>query len=207
MGRVVLALCALFVLTSSVAVAKGHHERPPSPEAVLAKLHEVEAQLAGVAAILESPVDEGERRGLIKRIAKLDKDVLALRRLLEGVLGQPHEPPPVVQAPPPTPPQEEPGLPAPDLEALLRGLKAAHFGSERMSILEAALELRDVTVAQAARILPLFPFSEERVAAARYLVPRLSDPERAFTLLSVMQFDSDKEEVKKIITESRGKRR
>jgi hypothetical protein len=164
------------------------------------RLRAMQKDVAAIEAILESPIDEGERRALKKRVARVARELSALEGALAGEAT-----PPAPEPPPPTPPEPEKGFPNEDFEALLTSLHAARFGSERTNLLETSLELRDVTVAQAARLLATFPFSGERVEAARFIVPRLSDPERAFKLIDAMQFQSDKDELKEIIKQARSR--
>lgn len=198
--RIGSAVVLAVLLGASTAAAR----HPKGPDSLLDRVREIHRQVVAAYALAETPMDEKARRSLLQRLERLDTQLSELElSVRDGSLA----PAPVVAAPPPPPPPPAPPARPPlrDAEAkdLVRQLGESSFAADRKAVLEAALDHRSLSTAQARRLLDLFPFAEERVEAAAFIVPRLSDPDSAHTLLDAMQFAGDKEKLREIIRAAR----
>ncbi len=105
---------------------------------------------------------------------------------------------------PGTPPAEEAPPVAPmdpaAFENLVRQVEEESFSDDRLEILRTAALNNAFTVAQVARLMDLFDFGDDRVEVVRILYPRVVDPENAHELLSHVEFDDEKEAVRRIIS-------
>ena len=86
-------------------------------------------------------------------------------------------------------------------DGLYRAMRQETWVEGKMRVLEAALATTDaaLSVDQVGRLLGLFSFTQEQVELVRRVRPRLADPDRGYTLLERFTFDSDKEEVRRIL--------
>ncbi len=100
---------------------------------------------------------------------------------------------------PETPPPVAPMSPA-AFEELVRQVEAESFSDDRLEILRTAALNNAFTVAQVARLMDLFDFGDDRVEVVRILYPRVVDPENAHILLSHVEFDDEKEAIRRIIS-------
>jgi hypothetical protein len=106
-----------------------------------------------------------------------------------------------VPPPPPPPPPVAVRPMAPErFERLHAAMQREAFSSGRMKVLEAALPDGQFSVAQLARLLDLYSFSSERLDVVRRVRPRLVDPEQSFELYEKFSFDSEKEELSRILS-------
>lgn len=80
---------------------------------------------------------------------------------------------------------------------LRAAIEAESFGDGRLGVLRGAVRENRFTVDQVIQLLPLFPFSDERVDAAVLLHPAVADPEVWFRVYESFDFDSDKAQVRK----------
>jgi len=80
-------------------------------------------------------------------------------------------------------------------------LEEESFSDDQLLFLREVARKNFFVTAQLARILDVFSFSEDKLEAARIVLPRLLDPGNAFMLRDKFTFESDKEEFMKIISE------
>jgi hypothetical protein len=87
------------------------------------------------------------------------------------------------------------------LEAFKAELQDQSFEDDRLEALKLGLNKTCLTTAQAAQLLDLFSFDENRLEAAKYLSDRLTDRESAGELAKKLNFDSSKMEYRRYISE------
>jgi Domain of unknown function (DUF4476) len=107
-------------------------------------------------------------------------------------VAQPYPPP----APPPT--YLSPMGDA-TLRALVQQITAASFNSDKMNVLRQAASGNFFLVEQAARILPLYAYASERLAALQLLAPQLLDRANSFKLIPLFQYSGDRDNAQKIL--------
>jgi hypothetical protein len=93
-------------------------------------------------------------------------------------------------------PIDEPGM-----ERLAAAIKAEQFRDEKVAVLQHATQAYQFRVAQLVRLVPLFGWREDRIRAVAVVKRSLLDPENALTLLSLFPESSDREEVRRILSE------
>ena len=86
-------------------------------------------------------------------------------------------------------------------DALYRAMRQEAWVDGKLRVLDTALATSDahLSVEQVGRLLGLFSFAQEQVELVRRVRPRLADPDRGYALLDRFTFDSDKEEVRRIL--------
>lgn len=87
------------------------------------------------------------------------------------------------------------------LEAFKAELQDQSFEDDRLEALKLGLNKTCLTTAQAAQLLDLFSFDENRLEAAKYLSDRLTDRANAGELAKKLTFDSSKMEYRRYISE------
>jgi hypothetical protein len=87
------------------------------------------------------------------------------------------------------------------LEAFKAELQDQSFEDDRLEALKLGLNKTCLTTAQAAQLLDLFSFDENRLEAAKYLSDRLTDRQSAGELAKKLNFDSSKMEYRRYISE------
>ncbi len=83
--------------------------------------------------------------------------------------------------------------------ALLRQLEDADFTSERKAVLASAAGGYYFTCEQLGRILDVMEFSSERMDAIKIVAPRLVDPQNSFQVLGHLEFESEKQQARRIL--------
>ncbi len=87
------------------------------------------------------------------------------------------------------------------LEAFKAELQDQSFEDDRLEALKLGLNKTCLTTAQAAQLLDLYTFDENRLEAAKYLSDRLTDRANAGELAKKLTFDSSKMEYRRYISE------
>jgi hypothetical protein len=108
----------------------------------------------------------------------------------------------VVQPPPPPPAPPPPAVRPIDeraLAQLIDAIKQATFRQNMLQVLEQAVGYHHFVVDQAARILPLYTFEDDRLTALERLAPRLLDPENGYKLTALFTFSSSKQRAGEIL--------
>lgn len=188
---------ALVALTPTLAAG------PPSERAsLLERIREIHRQVVSAQALAETPLDETARRSLLKRLEKAELGLAELELAVRAEQPQVSVPVPAMVPAPTVAPRP---LGDAEVSDLVRQLGRASFAADRKAVLEAALDHRTVTTVQARRLLDVFTFSTERIDAAAFVVPRLSDLDRAHTLLDAMDFTGDKEALRELIRAARAR--
>jgi hypothetical protein len=82
---------------------------------------------------------------------------------------------------------------------LLKSVKAESFDNRRVPIVKDATRHAHFTCAQAADLVKAMSFGEGRTTTAIALHPRLVDPVNFHRVLAAMQFDSEKDTVRKAL--------
>lgn len=178
-----LAATALTVAGMGPAIAG-----PPDPQAEAAQaVADLKREIDGLEGALEVAVEGRARRAIMKRIRRIE----GLLDLLERTVGQASTP--ESRAIPPR------AMPTLVFHRLMGQLQRAGFTEERLQLLRAAAADNGFTAAQATAVLQAFSFANERLEAARTLVPRLTDPENGFQLYDAFEFDGDRAAMKALI--------
>jgi len=84
-----------------------------------------------------------------------------------------------------------------DLNRMISALKAEAFSDGRLSALQTMIPNRTFTVAQVKRLVDTFTFGDDKVSAASMLFPQVEDKENWFEVYSVLDFDSDREALRR----------
>jgi hypothetical protein len=181
--------------------AAGDGGCPPSAARALDRLDQAIVRI-------EESLDDVSEKSVRKRMRRQVSDAKrAARHVRDEVCHPlPEDPPPPAPVAPP-PPTEVVELSAPMGSGLFRGLLAAvraeSFAEGKLSVLESGVGGQCLTTSQAAQVLDQFSFAKDKIAAARKVVPRLVDREKAFKLYDKMSFSKDKKRLKGIIEDVR----
>ena len=98
-------------------------------------------------------------------------------------------------------PKQEVGtaMPEPRFAALLQSLGEQGFADDKLTVLTSAVKDNYFTVNEVRRLLVVFSFPDDKLAALRLLKDRITDPDNAFKIYSSFIHSSDKDEARKIL--------
>ena len=85
---------------------------------------------------------------------------------------------------------------AEDFAKIVKGLKAQSFDDSKLAFIKGLGKTTRFSSGQARELLAPFSFDDQRVAAAIWLHPQLSDPVNFFQVLEVFTFDSNRQLVR-----------
>jgi Domain of unknown function (DUF4476) len=193
-------LAALVVLVIAVGPAREALAAPVmvDRDATFQQLQSLSQELAIVQQQLDA--SPGARAQFAWSLQQLTAAQLQLGELMRMVQTAPHARP--GGGPPPGGPPG-PAVLTPIGEATLRALvqqvSAIGFSDDKLNILRQAVNGNFFLVDQAARILPLFAHSSDRLAALRMLAPQLLDRGNTFKLIPLFSFSGDREAAQRIL--------
>lgn len=181
---------------------------------------ELEALQVEVDALRSLAVDVDSRsirKRLVRRADNLADQIRSIRQRLDQTLPpaafaqvdwqgwQVVVPVPTAPVIVPEPILEEDvnAMPPRDFRELLNAVEGESFDKTKITLLQTAATDQFFSTDQVAQVLETFSFDSNKLDAARVLVPRLVDYDRAFRLLSSMSFDSGKEDMRALIETSR----
>ena len=98
-------------------------------------------------------------------------------------------------------PKQEMGtaMPEPQFAALLQSLGEQGFADDKLLVLTTAAKENYFTVNEVRRLLVVFSFPDDKLAALRLVMGRITDPDNAFKIYSSFIHSSDKDEARKIL--------
>lgn len=84
-----------------------------------------------------------------------------------------------------------------DLQRITEVLELESFSDGKLSALRTVIPNRSFTVSQVIAVLDTFPFGDDKVAAASLLFPQVEDPENWYRVYGALDFDSDREALRR----------
>lgn len=78
-------------------------------------------------------------------------------------------------------------------------MKNEPFSSDRLKMLEAALVNTDFTCGQCLRLVKLYSFDDDKMKIMKLMYPRIVDREAFFTVIDVLTFSSNKDEMNEFV--------
>ena len=82
---------------------------------------------------------------------------------------------------------------------LYNKVKNASFDNRKMDLIEVASLGAFYSCEQCASIMSIFSFGDKKLAALRFMAPRIIDPRHAYLIYESLTFQSEKEEAARII--------
>lgn len=111
--------------------------------------------------------------------------------------------PPPFAGPPPYPPTQQPTGPVSmadgQFEALVRAMRAEPHEDRKLAVLQTAAQRNFFSIGQVGALVDLFAFGDGRVGAVRAVRGRIVDPENSFVLYEHFRFESEKEQVRRLL--------
>lgn len=86
-----------------------------------------------------------------------------------------------------------------DLQQVSSAIESESFSAGKLRVLGDAVEARGFCVDHAVAVLKLFSFENDRLSALKLLAPRLSDRQNKFKVYKAFDFDSSRDQAKKIL--------
>ncbi|MCO6024923.1 DUF4476 domain-containing protein [Prevotella cerevisiae] len=86
-----------------------------------------------------------------------------------------------------------------EFSVLYRKVKAASFDDNKFDLIEVASLGGYYTCNQCARILELFPFANNQLTALKFMAHHIVDPQNAYSIYHLFQFNDDKEKAARIM--------
>ncbi len=98
-------------------------------------------------------------------------------------------------------PKQEMGtaMPEPQFAALLQSLGEQGFADDKLSVLTTAAAENYFTVNEVRRLLVVFSFPDDKLAALKLVKGRITDPDNGFKIYSSFIHSSDKDKARKIL--------
>lgn len=84
-------------------------------------------------------------------------------------------------------------------DAFFNKMKKEPFSSDRFKMLEAALANTDFTCGQCLRLVKLYSFDDDKMEIMKLMYPRIVDKEAFFTVVDVLTFSSNKDEMNEFV--------
>lgn len=85
----------------------------------------------------------------------------------------------------------------PSVDHIIEGIKAATYSSDQVNVVQTALKTACINSDQAYRIVNAFTFDGDKIKIAKFCFDHMTDKQNAQKLLSLFQFSSSKDELKK----------
>lgn len=85
----------------------------------------------------------------------------------------------------------------PSVDYIIEGIKAATYSSDQVNFVQKSLEKACINSDQAYRIVNTFTFDGDKIKIAKFCFDHMTDKQSAHKLLSLFQFSSSKDELKK----------
>ncbi len=89
--------------------------------------------------------------------------------------------------------------PESDLQSLSSAIEEESFSAGKLRTLEDAMQARGVCVDHAVRLIKLYDFEADKLNALKLMAPRLTDRQNKFKIYKAFDFDSSRDEAKKIL--------
>lgn len=87
----------------------------------------------------------------------------------------------------------------PSIDHIIEGIKAATYSSDQVNFVQNALKTSCINSDQAYRIVNTFTFDGDKIKIAKFCFDHMTDKSNASKLLSLFQFSSSKDELKKYV--------
>lgn len=100
---------------------------------------------------------------------------------------------------PPPPPAYQPIADA-QLQSILRSMSREPFADDKINVLQSAVGNNYFLVGQVQQVLSQFQFSKDKLEVVRGMWTRVLDRQNGFQLYNAFSFSSDKEELKRIMS-------
>ena len=84
-----------------------------------------------------------------------------------------------------------------DLERIIEVLESESFSDGKLSALRTVVPNRSFTVSQVIKMLDAFDFGDDKVSAASLLFAHVEDPENWYLVYGALDFDSDREALRR----------
>ena len=183
-GRLLGWWCLLMCPAVIACGQTGRSDRPndsATHAALSTSAKELAADLKEARELLKKITDKPTRDRLELLITRSELKAVEFERALAGVN---------VAGPAPV------AMSAEDFAKLLKGMKAESFDDGKVGFVASFATQGRLNCEQARELLKTFSFDDGRGRAAVLLYPRLTDPERFFTVLDVFSFDSSRNSVR-----------
>jgi hypothetical protein len=122
------------------------------------------------------------------------KDGSLALKLLDMVLGDGDQP--TARGMTQAQTQRGPAYADTDVDAIVERIRAAPFAEEKMGALTRGVGDRQVTSAQALKLVKAIPFAEQRVAAGTWLFERTTDKENYDVVIDGLPFSSERSQLR-----------
>ena len=194
-GGAAIALVFSFFSNAAAEPPAKRRANDLEPARLAMALAKIQTDLAALRGGLEAApfAENGDaaRRHLLKQVAAIDSRLHRFGSAAGHAAGRVDSKAPMPSAPTP--------MVRTDFDRLRRQVGEAPFADGRFDAIRIAAARHRFDVDQVKMLLEQFPFSREQLDAAHVIVPCLIDDGRAFELLEVFQFSSDKDEMRKIL--------
>jgi NADH dehydrogenase/NADH:ubiquinone oxidoreductase subunit G len=170
------------LVPAAIATAQPNTSTTAATNAVAAAAKELAADLKEARELLKKVTDKTTRDRLELLITRSELKALEMEKLLSGMHVATTQPA---------------AMSAENFAKLLKALKAEAFDDGKTSFVATFAVQGRLNCEQARELLKVFSFDEGRIKSAEVLYPRLTDPEKFYTVLDVFSFDSSRTEVRK----------
>lgn len=189
-----VSLLAVGVLLASSAVSARQPEVCGNEKTLRPLFVEARETLAEIRGMAQSHPNFRTRRALTRKADDLKRLLIQMR----SALSLPARPKPRLEPKPQAGPE---AMDTSDFAALMQALKSEGFAKGKLAVLRDAVRHNHFRVSQLRRIMAEFSFSDGKIQAAAAVHPVLVDPENFYKVYQELQFEPDKQKLRRMIDE------
>lgn len=164
----------------------------PPPEALIAQARE---ELRNLDSLIDAAQNPAVRAEIHRKAARVEQ-LLAQSQLRIMDLRLP--------PPPPRPTAPVIACSEADFRDLLAIIQKEGFSEARLRIIREAASTRRFSAEQVRRVIAAMSFGNDKVEAGRLLFPTVVDPQNWFRVYEAIDFDSDKEALRRAVDNQGG---
>lgn len=168
---------------------------------VVVEREDLEQRLADLEKLLGEAerMSRGPGRGKIRDAYEELNDLRDVLADAPSVRDYNPRPAPAPYPAPPPPPAYQPIADA-QLQSILRSMSREPFAEDKINVLQGAVGTNYFLVSQVQQLVGQFQFSKDKLEVVRGLWARVLDRQNGFQLYNAFSFSSDKEELKRIMS-------
>lgn len=168
---------------------------------VVVEREDLEQRLANLERLLGEAerMGRGPSRGKIRDAYEELNDIRDVLADAPNVREYNPRPAPSPYPAPPPPPAYQPIADA-QLQSILRSMSREPFAEDKINVLQSAVGNNYFLVSQVQQVLGQFQFSKDKLEVVRGMWARVLDRQNGFQLYNSFSFSSDKDELKRIMS-------
>jgi hypothetical protein len=148
-------------------------------------------ETAALVEAADEADDKAERRSLRAQATVIDQQLAAVRRQIDDAAAADSKP---------QQPAKPVAMSVDAFRAFLLAIHGGNFDKDKLQIVVQAAQTNWFTAGQIGLVMDLFDFGAGKVDAAAAMWPHMVDPENSFTIYGKLEFQGDKDKLRRKVT-------